>query len=102
VRQHRVSWCSDGRDGCEGNGTETATQRGLFGRSPASESYEQLGLGCAPSRIRLSVARSVPSVWVRSRKGLSVTAILPRANSTGRQGPVYPNGAPGGTGENGL
>ena len=33
----------------QGSGTEAATQRGLFGRSPALESYQQLGLGCAPS-----------------------------------------------------
>ena len=36
--------------------TETATQRGLSGRSSAFESHEQLGLGCAPSRNRLSIA----------------------------------------------
>lgn len=33
----------------KGSGTETATQRGLFGRSPALEQDKQLGVGCSSS-----------------------------------------------------
>src|SRR4029077_919498 len=102
VGQCRVSRGGDGCDGCEGGGTEAAAQRGLFGRSPAFKSHEQLGLGCAPSETYLSIPRSVPLVWVRSGKGDSVTAILPGAHSARRQGPVYRNGAAGSARGKGL
>ena len=68
----------------------------------AFESYKQLGMGCATSRVRVSVARSVPPVWFRSGKGRCAAAGVPGSYSPRRQGPQCRSGVPGYPRESGF
>lgn len=59
--------------------TERRLRRGefLFGRSSTLEPHQQLGLGRSPSRVRISVAGNISSLWGRSERGHRVTTPIP-------------------------
>jgi len=102
VWQHRVCWGGDGCYGCKGSGTESCDAARPIWRSPAFESYKQLGLGCAPSRDRVTVGRSMQHIWVRSGKDVVSQQSHAGSYSPRRSAPGFRSGAPGRPRESGL
>jgi PAS domain S-box-containing protein len=55
-----------------------------LGRIGAVASHKQLGMGCATSRVGVSFARNVRSVWIGSGTGRSAAAGVPGSHSSRR------------------